>query len=690
MDNVGNILSDKYDFRSSLENLKDSLLIVGVEDRAPLEFINDRGLPDGYSVDICKRVLEKIGISRYKIILTSISKCNYLFYSAKADLLISGQNFRPFFYGKCSLPYLYLHNSIIIPKSSKIFSISDLTDKRLLISHHMGYFRDNLNIVDPSNAFIYKSYNEGFDSLQNGSYDAMMGFDIILRNVLSKQDNSDDYKILRMDIEKYPFSFVSSRNNRSLITHIDKALYELNLDGSIDKIRNKWFGKTEDKIMNIFLIKILKFSLFILVLSLIIMYIIRFFIKKARRDKLNESKYLLDIINNLSGFIYLIKKGDDKLFFCNDNVKSLISKNLSVEECTNSFEDSSRAREINKQIFIDKKQYVVEGKVRLNDNSIINILTYKKYVTNGVDEFILVVNTDVTDLINAREKAKKDNILQQEFLRNISHEVRTPLNAIVGFSELLFDLDTETQRKEYLNIIYTNCIVLNIIVNDILLLAKLESGTFKFLPTRVELNGMILNSIDKEKYLITKEKDVKIIFDKSYDFFKISVDQSFMYSLLHNLLSNAIKNTSKGEIRLGYFKLEDNLIFYVKDTGKGIAREKWITIFSKFSKINSFVSGTGMGLSICKEYIKYLKSSIGLYSRVNKGSLFWFSIDVKGKSLDCKKCNNFDSRYIMEILNMRKDGLWFESNGKGQLSLHSLEEENLQNHNINKHSNKKK
>lgn len=664
-------IPDTNSLRSISYNKNDSLVIVGVKDKEPLEFINNNGKPDGYNVDVCKKVMQIMGISHYKIILTSQKECNFMFYSGKADLLISGLSFSSFSFDKCSFPYLYLHNSVIIPDASKIVSVKDIINKRLLMNNNIDYLKNNLKLTKASDIYVYKSYIEGLDSLRTGRYAAMMGFDILLRNILNKQSDRDNYRILKLNIGNYPFSFISSRKDSSLIIHIDKALYELNLDGTINKMKEKWFGNTEEKMLNIFLFKILRLSLFILFIVILIMYIIRFFIKKARKDRVKESKYLLDTINDLSGFIYLIRKGEDKLFFCNENVKSLISKNLSVEECINSLEKPERAREVNKQIFIDKKLYVVEEKATLNNNTVINNLTYKKYVTNGVDEFILVVRTDVTDLVNAREKAKKDNIRQQEFLKNISHEIRTPLNAIVGFSELLFELDSELGRKEYLEIISTNCKVLNIIVNDILLLAKLESGTFKLLPVRMEMNGLILNIIEKEKYLLTNNKDIKIIFDKYYDYFNLLIDQSFMYSLLHNFLSNAIKNTNKGEIRLGCFMLHKDLVFYVKDTGKGIAREQWINIFSKFSKINSFLSGTGMGLSICKEYTKYLKSAIGLCSIEDKGSLFWFSINISNMSLDYKKLRDFDNKNsIIGLLNMRKNGFWYESDGKGHIELH--------------------
>lgn len=229
------------------------------------------------------------------------------------------------------------------------------------------------------------------------------------------------------------------------------------------------------------------------------------------------------------------------------------------------------------------------------------------------------------ELIRAKNKAEESNRLKSAFLANMSHEIRTPLNAIVGFSGILASAEAEQDKQEYLNIIENNNTLLLQLINDILDLSKIESGTLDFVYTDVDVNAL-LSELEQSMQLRAADKTA-IRFDSYLPQCVISTDKNRLMQVVINLLTNAVKFTQEGSIRFGYTLEKDKMLhFYVSDTGAGIPLEKQKMIFERFVKLNSFVQGTGLGLSICQMIITYLGGTMGVESEEGKGSTFWFTI----------------------------------------------------------------
>lgn len=252
------------------------------------------------------------------------------------------------------------------------------------------------------------------------------------------------------------------------------------------------------------------------------------------------------------------------------------------------------------------------------------------------DELIGVVlkKEDVTkqkqaenELRLAKEKAEESDRLKSAFLANMSHEIRTPLNAIVGFSGLLAVTETPEEREEYINIINSNNDLLLQLINDILDLAKIEAGTLEFVSSDVDIN-QLLGDIEQTARLKAAD-GVQVSFVEKLPRCILRVDKNRVSQVITNFLNNALKFTHEGSIRFGYRYIEDELYFYVTDTGCGIAPEEINRVFSRFVKLNSFAQGTGLGLSICQMIIKKLEGRIGVDSTYGQGSTFWFTLPDK-------------------------------------------------------------
>lgn len=231
-------------------------------------------------------------------------------------------------------------------------------------------------------------------------------------------------------------------------------------------------------------------------------------------------------------------------------------------------------------------------------------------------------------LIAARERAAEADKMKMAFLANMSHEIRTPLNAIVGFSNLLAKTVDADKKQRFINIINKNNQMLLKLIGDVLDMAKVESNTldFNFRPT--DLNHLI-QEVDSTMR-IKLSNDVMLNYVLGAPDCIIDTDPDRLNQVLMNLLNNAAKFTTKGSITFGYELRDDEIYFYVRDTGIGIPDQDAERLFSRFTKLNNFIPGTGLGLSISKSIVEMLGGSIGVKSAGhNRGSIFWFTIPNK-------------------------------------------------------------
>lgn len=241
------------------------------------------------------------------------------------------------------------------------------------------------------------------------------------------------------------------------------------------------------------------------------------------------------------------------------------------------------------------------------------------------DEKELIERRCIQDeLVRMKEKAEESDRLKSAFLANMSHEIRTPLNSIIGFSNMLSETEDIDERKEYIKIINTNNNLLLQLINDIIDLSKIESGTMAFKYSDFNLNEMLDSLITS----LTPRLQEGVEFKKDYaeENCIIHSELNRLEQVLINLISNAIKYTSKGSITVGYILEGQNIRIFVTDTGKGIKQENVSHVFERFSKFDPFVQGTGLGLFICKTIVDSLGGTIGVVSEFGKGSTFWASI----------------------------------------------------------------
>jgi len=240
------------------------------------------------------------------------------------------------------------------------------------------------------------------------------------------------------------------------------------------------------------------------------------------------------------------------------------------------------------------------------------------------------------EIIAAKEKAEESDKLKTAFLQNLSHEIRTPLNGILGFTDLIkMSGLSPDELDDYIKIIEESGIRLINTINDLMDISMLVSGQIDVNYSNVNVRKLITSLLPKFQNK-TKEKKISLSFITNgvSDDMMAKIDRQKVNSILSKLITNAIKFTKKGNIEYGCTFISNAekhvLEFFVKDTGIGIPANRLNSIFDRFTQVDYSTTrgfeGSGLGLSIIKEYVEMLKGTIWVESEEGKGSQFYFKI----------------------------------------------------------------
>jgi PAS domain S-box-containing protein len=298
-----------------------------------------------------------------------------------------------------------------------------------------------------------------------------------------------------------------------------------------------------------------------------------------------------------------------------------------------------------------RKNYMLNPKIRKMGNGMELFAKHKNLsefpveisLSNLEIEEGLLICASIRDVSSQKsiEKALKEAIIKsenavkskQQFLSNMSHEIRTPMNAIIGFTKVILNTELTSKQREYLTAIKMSGDTLIVLINDILDLAKVDSGKLIFEKTPFKLAASIKTMLHlfEAKFL---EKNLELIVNYDSRIPEVIMgDAVRLHQIIINLVSNAIKFTSEGSITIGVQKLSktDDIIiieFSVADTGIGIGKNNIDKIFENFQQAHSQTSriygGTGLGLAIVKQLVEAQGGSISVKSVENQGSVFSF------------------------------------------------------------------
>jgi len=237
------------------------------------------------------------------------------------------------------------------------------------------------------------------------------------------------------------------------------------------------------------------------------------------------------------------------------------------------------------------------------------------------------------ELIKAKEKAEESDRMKSSYLGNMSHKIRTPLNAIVGFANLISEEDLDQQEKDkFINVIRRDTEQVLYLIDDIINIAKIDANQLDVYTKECSINQMIGNLVEYYKTHEKAEKiklSVKTMLPDGKDILVTDADK--LQQSLNNLINNAFKFTKEGNVELGYYinPVDQKIIIYVKDSGIGIPDSSKDKIFTHYYQVNPMSEGTGLGLTISKSMISLIGGKLYFDSKVDQGSTFYVELPFK-------------------------------------------------------------
>ena len=391
----------------------------------------------------------------------------------------------------------------------------------------------------------------------------------------------------------------------------------------------------------------------------------------------HESRYARSLIEaSLDPLITISTKG--KITDMNralTNITGLSREELTGTDFFTYFTEPQKASEVYQEVFANGSVADSPLTLRHKNGKLTDVLFNGSVYKNekGVVLGVVIVARDVTEqkiiekelteakvfaelatAIAEEAKTKAENATKiavdavkakQQFLSNMSHEIRTPMNAIIGFTKVVLKTNLTVKQTEYLNAIKLSGDALIVLINDILDLAKVDSGKmiFEKTPFKMALSVSAMLHLFVPKI---QEKNLEIVKEYDNNIPEVIIgDAVRLHQIILNLVSNAVKFTTKGKITVSVKLLEQDeknikIEFSVSDTGIGIASHKIENVFENFQQATSETSrlygGTGLGLAIAKQLVERQGGTINVKSKVDEGSTFSFVLDFQKTSLEAE------------------------------------------------------
>jgi signal transduction histidine kinase len=307
---------------------------------------------------------------------------------------------------------------------------------------------------------------------------------------------------------------------------------------------------------------------------------------------------------------------------------------------------------------VKKVKRVTEGKLKMGE---VDIMKNGQIEKESLLDKSELINLSKEELINIIINLSESRKVQEDFILNISHDLRSPLNIILSilqcYKDEYMEISKEKQCKDYIEIIKRNAYKILKLINNLIDTTKLEKQHYNLKRDNLDIINLIewnIASIDK----YAKQKDISLVFDTNVEECIMAIDPEAIDRIIMNLISNAIKFSPKGKfIYINTWKSINQLIISIKDEGIGIPKEEQKTIFNRFVQSskskNNENCGSGIGLDLVRYLTKAHNGTIELKSEENKGSEFIIKLPIEIlKKDESTKDRNLNAKSKVELFEL--------------------------------------
>ncbi len=626
--------------------------VVGDFNYPPYSFLNIDANPTGMDIEILSE-LENILDIHFEIHLTEWDSALHKIKVGHSDVItgivFSEEREQQYDF---SMPLHTTYYSIFAQKKLKINDVSDLNGKQIVVlpgDISINSFIKPMGLYE--NPAFAKSLPDAISRIENGLYDYVIAPYSLGMEYLNRID-SKNVEVKGPPIMPSMYCLAVKRGNKQLLSQLNKGIEELHLSGKLEQIHDKWIKYQREDRNNKVLIK----HAFMIVGGLMLLLIIvvswnyvlnREVRRKTLEIKESEEKYLhifnsardalllVDIKGQITdvnpealkiyGFSYDEMLGKNLLELINaDHCQQIVDFLEKADPSSNFFCEFESKNKAQKRFHINLKATVFHFRGKKHGLVIIRDITRKK-----LDEMAVR---------KARQEAENANQAKSRFISHVSHEVRTPLNAITGFTYLLQEKTTLSLNQEkYVRMIKNSGKALLEIINEILDISKIESGKMELDEHDFQVQE-VLHTVDDILGIQCDEKGLELKFQNQTDTNIYYLGDALkIKQILINLCGNALKFTDQGSITVEVSEQSRDvksrrveLYFSVSDTGIGLTDEQKAKIFLAYDQSDASVSrkygGTGLGLTICQSLVALMGGKIEVESEPGLGSRFYFTL----------------------------------------------------------------
>ncbi len=491
--------------------------------------------------------------------------------------------------------------------------------------------------VPEAPCYVTGSEDQLITLLKQGEVDYVVGVNLqtndlqVLSTVSFLQEKENDKEVR--------YGVVTTLDNVQLFYTLNNTLAQLNNSGEMDTLTSQWIQNKViephaqmESVLHAFRIGLI---VAVFALSILIIYLLVYYRLEKRKRR-----YVVKLMDNLPQPLAVMHKENGKLKYLFTNRlhhdDEIVKKSATTLSDAQEYVDNLS---LSYDMTLEMQQPVSLEDKRSTDHHYMLYLSPCVYNEQHVVAKTIYNMREEMDLVRQAQESEQQI---DQFIESISHEVRTPLNSILGFSQMLPELPVE-DRGELMNIIDEKSILLNKLISELLLLSHIEGGFLSTQYTDINLEELLHEILERELLSAPHAPhEVLVQLDKPACPFVFKSDAMLLKEMLGSALNNALKFTSSGTITLGYFQHDSYLFVYIKDMGSGIHLSNVKKIFEPFMKVDTFTQGTGLGMSLMKQIAIILEAQIGVYSKYKHGTTIFFRwpIDTQTCTTNCSPTNS--------------------------------------------------